>query len=71
MRSHLLRGVVFLCGSQFLTAFDDAFSNVWMYYLVNDFRGSSSVVERLLAKEEVAGSTPVFRSNSTELASRW
>ena len=26
--------------------------------------GSSSVVERLLAKEEVAGSTPVFRSKA-------
>ena len=25
--------------------------------------GSSSVVERLLAKEEVAGSNPVFRSS--------
>jgi hypothetical protein len=30
--------------------------------------GSSSVVERLLAKEEVAGSNPVFRSIKAKLA---
>ena len=30
--------------------------------------GSSSAVERLLAKEEVVGSNPIFRSRKVELA---
>jgi hypothetical protein len=31
-------------------------------------RGSSSAVERLLAKEEVVGSNPIFRSRKVEPA---
>src|SRR5215217_3434094 len=38
--------------------------------LRQDRRGSGSVVEHLLAKEKVAGSNPVFRSNVTRALAR-